>query len=108
MHHQVINGLVDAWVSLKRLENLIKIQVDNVSCEAAAGSDATVVAKPTRKVSVSSMPPVIEMKSASFEWTEKEDGFKLADISLCVNPGRIVGWLSMAMLSINKIFVNVV
>ena len=87
----MINGLVDSWVSLKRLEKLIKIRVDNCSYGGAMGSAASAVGRPTRKVSVSSMPPVIEMKSASFVWTDEEDGFKLEDISFSVNPGRIVG-----------------
>ena len=91
-------------MSLKRLEKLIDIRSkhpsDGGTSDVGAGNAASgnaasgvvlAVERPTRKVSVSSMPPVIEMRSASFGWTENREGFKLVDISLSVNPGRIVG-----------------
>lgn len=86
---------MDAWVSLKRLEKLIEIPIENAKNRTLTAHDTTdnaVTARPTRKVSVSSMPPVVEMQSASFAWTRDEDGFQLKDLNLRVNPGRIVGW----------------
>ena len=104
MRDQGINGLVDSWVSLKRLEKLIDIAVDDeVEGDDSAADGIAVgrhrrflvpsMASPTPSVasSGSKESPILELHSAAFEWTAKKDEFKLRKLSLKVLPGQLVG-----------------
>ena len=106
----MINGLVDAWVSLKRLERLIDIPIEclddhlpRLRREAdgrgeTAGKVPDVFRASTTTSSSSSIssrrfsgPPIVEFQSARLEWTDKEEDFKLGEVSLKIFPGQIVG-----------------
>nr|QBM06364.1 ATP-binding cassette sub-family C member 7 [Daphnia magna] len=75
----VIGGLVEAWVSLKRVRKLI--QLPNMDSGSYYSS---------KRVEPDAQATLI-MEQAEFSWQLGNDGFRLSDLNLMITKGQFIG-----------------
>ncbi|XP_065830509.1 ATP-binding cassette sub-family C member 10-like [Oscarella lobularis] len=88
----VINGLVEAWVSLKRVQEFMWLHDLNL---AAYYCDEPLRLFPLDSLTPESDDPAIDISLGRFSWQQLERGKKtqaaLKDISLTIQPGQLIG-----------------